>query len=435
MRKLVIATALALGAAGAATVAAPATAAGTTPTTVAPARGTVVECHGVRATIVGTPSSDVLRGTAGRDVIAGLDGNDRIHAGRGNDLVCGGDGADQLYGGAGKDRLYGQRDLLQEADEDGLSRSGDTLRGGPGDDRLSAGADHRSADEVFFDVISWDASAHGVHIDLRSGTARGEGVDHFVGGTFSVVGSKHADVVDGTDRRDRIDTGAGPDVVRADGGSDIINVDSTRRGHDGNADRVWGGNGDDRISARHGEDHLAGGPGDDWIDSGGVSNDVLLGGTGNDFLTAQIGDTRGPQRFNGGPGNDGIQVNTDEINPKGAPATADWDMASGDLAFTLVDTTSLSVLHIERAVLAARATAWTVTGTPGDDSVFGDANSVSSPVIFDGLAGDDSFRGTDGDDVFDGGDGQDHSYGMFDGDDTCLRVEVIDGSDCEHVTP
>jgi Ca2+-binding RTX toxin-like protein len=110
-------------------------------------------------------------------------------------------------------------------------------------------------------------------------------------------------------------------------------------------------------------------------------------------------------------------------------------MASGDLVFTLVDTTSLTVLHIERAVLAARATAWTVTGTPGDDSVFGDANSVSSPVIFDGLAGDDSFRGTDGDDVFDGGDGQDHSYGMFDGDDTCLRVEVIDGSDCEHVTP
>jgi hypothetical protein len=41
----------------------------------------------------------------------------------------------------------------------------------------------------------------------------------------------------------------------------------------------------------------------------------------------------------------------------------------------------------------------------------------------------------EGDDAFDGGLGNDHSYGMGDGDDTCISVEVIDGSDCEHINP
>jgi hypothetical protein len=60
-------------------------------------------CHGLRATIVGTPGHDRLRGTAGRDVIVGLGGNDRIDAGAGDDLVCAGPGTDLVYGGAGRD--------------------------------------------------------------------------------------------------------------------------------------------------------------------------------------------------------------------------------------------------------------------------------------------------------------------------------------------
>jgi len=78
-------------------------------------------------------------------------------------------------------------------------------------------------------------------------------------------------------------------------------------------------------------------------------------------------------------------------------------------------------------------TSWTVTGTAGDDVVSADANQTA-PTHFDGRAGDDSFRGTDGDDVFDGGPGDDHSIGMFGGDDTCVSVEIIDGSDCENVS-
>jgi hypothetical protein len=57
---------------------------------------------------------------------------------------------------------------------------------------------------------------------------------------------------------------------------------------------------------------------------------------------------------------------------------------------------------------------WTVTGTAGDDVVSGETN-WTAPIRFDGLAGDDGFMGADG-------------------DDTCISVETIDGSDCEQVS-
>jgi Ca2+-binding RTX toxin-like protein len=441
MRTLAIATVLTWGAAGVALVALPAPAESV-------ARAAVPTCHGVRATIVGTPAPDVIRGTPGRDVIVGLAGNDEIHARGGNDLVCGGGRDDRLYGGAGDDvlygggggdvlsggsgddRLYGGRDGLSSAQEDGLQRIGDTVRGGPGNDRMSAGADHRRADIVVPDVMSWEGSSHGVHIDLRTGIARGEGRDTFVAGVFRTVGSSHPDVIEGTRRSDHIDAGAGSDVVRGRGGSDVINADDSRHHHGRDADRVWGGAGNDRISGLGGEDHIDAGPGRDWIESGGDAGTVLLGGAGSDDLWVTVGRPGGSQRFDGGPGVDGIQIDTPDT-----PSTGTWDMATGAMTFTADDAVSLTVLSIERPLLGNDQTAWTVTGTPGDDNLFGDPNSVSSPVTFDGLAGDDTFAGTDGDDTFDGGPGQDHTFGMLDGDDTCISVEVIDGSDCEHVTP
>lgn len=399
----------------------------------APAEGAGVTCRGVRATIVGTEQGEVIRGTPGRDVIAALGGDDTIYAGGGDDLVCAGDGADQVFGGAGRDRLFGQRDRWQLADEDGVERVGDTLYGGPGDDRLDAGTDLRRADIVVPDVYSWAGSTHGVHLDLRTRTARGEGSDRFAGGRYAIVGSSHRDVVEGTSGRDTIATGAGRDVVRARGGNDVVVVDELGRRH-GAADRVWGGPGRDRIEAGGGEDLLSGGPGDDMIEAKRDGNDRLRGGPGNDVIFAQIQDSGGPQSFSGGRGTDSLQVGTDLLGRGAASWTGIWNMASGAMTLTSDHAVSLTVSGIDRAVLATRRTSWTVTGTSGDDSISGDTNSVSSPVSFRGLAGNDTFRGTDGDDVFDGGPGTDHSFGMFDGDDTCISVEIIDGSDCEHVS-
>jgi glucose/arabinose dehydrogenase len=103
-------------------------------------------CAGIRATIVGTDGSDVLRGSPRRDVIAGLAGNDRVSALAGNDLICGGRGSDTLRGGAGRDRLAGLAGddrLYGQRGNDRLSGGAgrDVLEGGPGRDSYAAGQD------------------------------------------------------------------------------------------------------------------------------------------------------------------------------------------------------------------------------------------------------------------------------------------------------
>jgi Ca2+-binding RTX toxin-like protein len=399
-----------------------------------PAQAATATCHGVKATIVGTPSSDVLRGTPGRDVINGLGGDDTLYGSGGNDLVCGGPGADQLYGGAGRDRLYGGLDRLRGDKEDGPIRVGDTLRGGPGSDHLDGGTDRRPAEIVVNDIYSWDRSGRGVRIDLRQGVARGEGRDTLAGRTYSVVGSAFADVVHGTNRRDRISTGAGRDVVYARGGDDFVDVDDPHRFPGGEADRAWGGRGDDQLSARGGQDRLSGGSGNDEISASGNGNDVLIGGPGRDSLYAQLGNTDGPQTFNGGGGLDFLQMESSMVRRKGATSTGTWDMATGAMTVTFDREIQLSVPHIDQAYLETPRTAWSITGTTGDDQVFGDTVSNLSSVSFDALDGDDVFEGTGGDDLFNGGPGNDHSWGMYNGDDTCISVETIDGDDCEHVS-
>jgi hypothetical protein len=64
-------------------------------------------CNGLRATIVGSNRSEVIRGTARADVIVALGGNDTVYGGGGNDTICGGFGRDTLHGGGGNDFING----------------------------------------------------------------------------------------------------------------------------------------------------------------------------------------------------------------------------------------------------------------------------------------------------------------------------------------
>ena len=66
-------------------------------------------CHGIAATLIGTPHGDILRGTKGRDVIVGFAGNDKINGRGGSDLICGRRGDDDLIGGWGNDRVSAAR--------------------------------------------------------------------------------------------------------------------------------------------------------------------------------------------------------------------------------------------------------------------------------------------------------------------------------------
>ena len=417
-------------------------------TTVAPADAAVVTCHGVRATIVAKPGATVVRGTPGRDVIVGTAGNDTILAGGGNDLVCGGAGADTINGGPGNDRLYGQLDDWEPGvDEDRPTIAGDTLIGGPGNDLLDAGYDSRKGPDGYIpDTISWEGASHGVHLDYRTRTARGQGHDTFARGLFLAVGTRFADVVEGSNRAEWVETLGGRDIVRGRGGRDTIGVDGHARSRAGDADRVWGGGGRDHITARHGRDQIWGGAGDDWIESSGSSNDMLYGGDGHDVIQAWIGTKRGPQVVDGGPGRDIVGITTDATNPDRVASTGNWNMATGVMTVTVdassragsaAQTYRLSVRHVEQGGFATTTwkvpdAAWTITGTQGDDGIYGDGNQTV-PMHFSGRGGDDTFSGTDGDDWFDGGPGDDSGI-MSRGDDTCISVETIRYADCEHVS-
>src|SRR3954468_12913488 len=117
-----------------------------------PAAAAPIMCHGKQATIGGTDGSETLHGTSGRDVIDGRGGDDFIDGRGGADLICGGPGADHLNGNAGKDVIDGGLDRVQLTDEGVTERTGDTLNGGRGSDKLISGHDSRPADDVFRDT-------------------------------------------------------------------------------------------------------------------------------------------------------------------------------------------------------------------------------------------------------------------------------------------
>lgn len=398
----------------------------------APGERAATTCGGHRATIIGTEGGDLLRGTAHRDVVAGLGGNDTVLGLGGDDRICGGLGADRLIGGRGRDILLGGRDWLHVTDEGSTERLGDHLEGGVGNDRLVPGRDRRRADDVIHDSISWESATRGVHVDTATGVATGQGHDRFAGRGTWIEGSPHADVITGSLRPDLLSGGRGSDVIRGHGGNDGIVTDPP--GALGGADRAAGGRGDDSISADAGEDVLRGGPGDDVIDDLGPAADRMYGGSGADLLVTQITDVPGvDQVVDGGKGaNDFVDLHTQTINPTPEPATAVWSMSTGRLVYTLDHPVTLQVAHVERVDLSAWGTTWTVTGTAGPDMLLA---SGSWGTVFRGLQGDDTFMGSSYDDTFFGGTGQDHSLGMGDGTDTCVSVEVIDGNDCENVTP
>jgi Ca2+-binding RTX toxin-like protein len=395
----------------------------------APANAAHVTCHGVRATIVGTARSEVLVGTSGRDVIAGRGGNDTIKGRGGNDLICGGYGADVLYGGPGNDKLYGGHDRRYVTDEGTTERDGDLLRGGSGDDRLVGGRDTRQADDVSLDAISWDSATHAVHIDVAHGTATGQGHDSFATHDVWVIGSSYADTITGSAQADHINGGPGSDVIRGGAGADrILGEDSIDR-HHAAADRIWGGEGKDEISTTQGSDTVYGGSGSDFIDDLGRSADHLVGGPGADTIVDELWSDA--DHYSGGSGTDRLDIFTNDLNPTVAASTAQWDMASGDLVLDLDGPIAVTASGFEQGDLATYGTAWTITGTSGDDTLFA---SGSAGTSFTGLAGDDTFMGSANDDTFNGGPGHDHSLGMGVGEDTCISVEVLDYPDCEHIS-
>ena len=139
-------------------------------------------------------------------------------------------------------------------------------------------------------------------------------------------------VIGGTDRTDRIHSGAGDDTLWGDGGNDVLDGalgNDAVIGGDGNDrltggdgddfvngaagnDKVWGGAGDDLLVGLEGRDRIEAGDGDDEV-FGGLGNDQIFGGAGNDELLGNEGD----DWMKGGQGDD--ELIGDNGNPFGEP--------------------------------------------------------------------------------------------------------------------
>jgi Ca2+-binding RTX toxin-like protein len=204
-------------------------------------------CGGAPATIVGTPSADVLVGTNGADVITGLGGSDVIRGLNGADVVCAGAGDDYVTSGAG--RGY--------------------LRGGWGDDIIVAGSGEHSIDagrgaDLLFphggsggslvggDGMDWitfvdrECGAAGVVVDMTQHIATyGACSPGWTEGTWTV---RSIERIEGSDRRD------------------------TLTGNEGD-NRLFGQGASDELVGKGGDDYLHGGPGDD-TGRGGLGDDI-----------------------------------------------------------------------------------------------------------------------------------------------------------------
>lgn len=102
-------------------------------------------------TLSGWGAGDYIDGEDGNDTLKGNDGNDDIRGGLGADKEWGGTGGDTMNGGGGHDTMYGGRGVddmdggdgndevfAKDAEDVGAlpDNTGDTVRGGAGDDKI-----------------------------------------------------------------------------------------------------------------------------------------------------------------------------------------------------------------------------------------------------------------------------------------------------------
>ena len=291
--------------------------------------------------LTGTDLAEVILGFGGDDTLTGLGGDDTLNGGAGSDLLIGGKGGDKLIGGDANDP--------------------DNMQG--------------------IDTISYAASAEGVTINLRDGTAMGgdaEGDDlgHDI---ENVMGSMYDDTITGTD-----------DVALGN--------------------RIWGLGGMDRLYGGEGPDTLSGGAGDDMLD-GGDEDDILIGGPGADALTGGDGDDTASYAGS----MMGVTVRFHAMQAMGGDAEGDTFVDTTMNTYTVLDED-----EEEQDMTETVPDVINLTGSGGDDILAGD----SRDNVIKGGGGNDrlyggpggSYDNTDNDDMMYGGAGHDHVFGGKGGD-------------------
>lgn len=325
------------------------------------------------------PRAQYRDGVAGTNPDDGINDNDGAEAfelrwGENGTIVVTYNGKFQTFSGvtsifadsgAGKDRITIVDDfgipveLIGGTNNDRfVSASGGILRGGDGNDVLSA---------------------------------TGPGVQ--------IYGELGDDVLSGTENADFIDGGEGNNKITGNGGGDVLIAGT------GN-DSFFGGDGDDTIQAGEGNDLLQGDAGNDSL-IGYLGNDTLEGGAGDDSLDA--GD--GADQLFGGEGNDTLEGNEGDDTLSG-DAGSDA-LFGGD---------GIDILHggddgdalfggEGNDILVGGGGSDTLSGLGGDDALHGDEIAIADSITLAGASQNDELHGGSGHDSLYGGFGSDSLEG------------------------
>ncbi len=246
--------------------------------------------------------------------------------------------------------------------------AGSTVRGGTGNDKITAPTDDQTPIRNTGNIIYGDDGN-----DTLTGPGNTSVTIYGGGGTDIITGSSMNDILDGGDGADTITGGSGDDTITGGAGND----------------KIYGNDGNDIIDAGAGADFVEGGSGNDSI-NGGSGSDEVYGDDGNDKIA-------------GGSGDDKLYGNG------GA------DLIVGDEFNLTLFTYDLSTA----ATAGGTFTISTITGT-GNDFIVGGG---SYDVLFGGDGNDFVFGGNyfadgstqvvedDDNDFIDGGRGDDQLFG------------------------
>jgi serralysin len=298
-------------------------------------------------------------GGSGRDTIFGNATGNTLRGGAGNDTIWGGDGHDRLFGENDVDDLHG-------------GDGNDDLFGGNGHDTLvgDAGDDYMAGGDGSDDYVVTDA---GDRVYEEAGAAAG--TDDKVYTTLNDYNMQEA-------RR-----GANVEILQFIGTGNFVGrgneLNNIIVGADGN-DRLFGNEGDDALYGGGGRDTLNGGANNDLLD-GGADADTMAGGSGDDVY---IVDNSGDRVIEA--------ASTMENTPFGRISVS----AGNDTVESRIRNYSLEQ-NVENLVLGAGA----LNGTGNELANRLTGNELDNRLS--GGAGDDTLDGRVGADTMAGGAGND----------------------------
>ena len=299
--------------------------------------------------------------------------------------MTGNGGDNVLIGGAGNDTFVG-------------GAGNDTLTGGAGDD----------------DEVDYSSAAGPVNVNLRSGSATGDGTDT-LSGIENVVGTTGDDTFTSSSADNRIDGGVsgtdevsfagaaggvtvdlGAGTATGDGNDTLVSIeDVTGSGNDDNitgstgANVINGGAGNDTIVGSDGNDTLDGGAGTNTLDYSGSASAITSGTLNTSGIVARASGTDSFSNFNNilmTNSDDTIQINTDAIS-----SLSSVDGNGGTDTLTFVGANNLTDNGIDGSDLSSLFTDIEELDFTGTDLTGADTFDIGNDDIdaITGLAGGD----------------------------------------------